>query len=157
MKRASILLFLLLGAAACATGGFSDKAAVPDDRPLYGYTEEGIYYLHSSLAENTNTGNPILIADVTGFGGLRMHKSGDYFILDIRKFGKYGRAFRINRDKGLSSLYCFGISGNRLIPRDVMGETDWVRERDVIEYPGMEKVFSTKPIPNLYLGAGMLQ
>lgn len=143
-----ILAFIFMG---CATTHVAivEKVPVPTDKPLYGYTEEGVFFLHRALFENAGGETPIVAVESSRFIGRRMELKGDYYIYDVSRDHRDKAGFIRQSEKLPGFQYFFPIAKQKIIPVVLLDRKDWIKEKDLLEKKGVGKIFSTKSVKNL--------
>lgn len=157
MKNARILSLTVLAAFFSALllgcgGSVAIKNAmpVPQDRPLYGFTRDGVFFIHESLIANTGAKSPVFVSEVTRNEGRKMNLVGGYYIYNVDRVRADRVDFERFTDKGLSVRYFFVIGTNIQIPREVMEKTDWIGKKDVVLDKDIQ-VLATRPVDNPHI------
>lgn len=146
-----LLLFLLIAVAGCLGGPkILNKYPVPQDRPLYGVTPKGIFYLHKSLVENAQGKEPVFASDVTGFRGRRTHLKNDYYTYDANVIPHDQAQFDRCMKRNFMPIFIFVIGDGRQIP-EILMDTEWIKPEDTVEDKSAGMVFRVWPKANPYL------
>ncbi len=150
-SRVVALAALALVLAGCAqTLTIVNAQAVPKDRPLYGYTREGVFFIHESLIANVRGNPPVFASEVTMGDGRRMILKDGYYTYDVARSSRDSTDFTRYNDSGVAIRYFFVVGTNVQIPRDIMGLTNWIGDSDVINDNGIP-VFATHPVDNRFI------
>ncbi|MEW5733884.1 MAG: hypothetical protein AB1921_03460 [Thermodesulfobacteriota bacterium] len=126
---------------------------VPTDKPLYGVTPEGVFYVHESLVKNAQGEDPIFASDITYFKGRRMQLRNGYYVYDSAQNASDKAQFDHAMKRRLPPTYIFAIGKGRHIPLAIKG-ADWLNSKDVVEDRRAGEVLSTWPAENPNLEAG---
>ena len=101
-KTKNVTLAVLILVAVC----LPNKAIGENTNELYGFTANGIFYIHSDLIDAAGGGWPEITGGFTGRKRISMDRKGDYYIWQARTTGPYRFA----------QFYCFHIGGETYIP-----------------------------------------
>jgi len=96
-KNVSALFLALLLLASCGPSLEVNLDAVPKDRPAYGWTRQGVFFIHQSLLGNPpDKGNVVFASEITGWKSRKASRRGDYWLynivnnpMDIRSFANF--------------------------------------------------------------------
>ena len=103
MKRIPYILILML-LMSCAT---APRTPIPSDRPLYGFTKQGVFFIHKGLVEQAGGYKPLLITEANNYKKVSMREKSDYYyaIIDLLRHREI--------------CYCFSIGSNNYIPHQL--------------------------------------
>lgn len=153
-KTASLkILASALALVLCGCGGavaVKDVIPVPGDRPLYGYTESGVFFVHESIIANSGASSVIFVSEVTRAEGRKMVLANGYYTYDINRVAKDKIDFDRYTARVAAVRYFFIIGTNAQIPRDIMDKTGWIASGDVVTDKGIP-VLSTRPVKNPHI------
>ncbi len=130
-----------------------EKVPMPEDKPLYGYTVQGIFFLHHALFENTSGETPIVAVETSGYRGRNMQRQGEYYVYDVHRASKDLSGFQHYMSREMEVHYYFPIGKGRMIPDIIWDQVSWIPEKDLF-FSGRDRksaVFSTDPVENPYL------
>lgn len=91
-----VVALLYLAAASAASAGNS----------LYGFTSDGLFYIHKDVVAAAGADDPKLVAGINKWERVAMKRTGDYYIYQAKTTGQYK----------FPLLYCFDLGGERYIP-----------------------------------------
>ncbi|MBI5845056.1 MAG: hypothetical protein HZB23_10355 [Deltaproteobacteria bacterium] len=155
MKSIRSITLAIIGIALLLSGcggavALKDVMPVPGDRPLYGYTESGVFFIHESVIANAGARSVIFVSEVTRAEGRKMILANGYYTYDVNRVGADRVDFDRQIGRGVSVRYFFIIGTNVQIPRDIMDKTGWIAKADVTTDKGIP-VLSTKPVKNPHI------
>lgn len=145
------LLILILVIAAVGCGGkIVHKAPVPTDRPLYGVTPDGVFFVHESLVVNAQGKDPVFASEVSNFKGRRTQLKNGYYVYDSNTVAHDKKQFEKGVGRQLPPIYLFAIGNGLQIP-DALMKSGWIEEKDTVEDKNAGRVFRTEPVENTFL------
>ena len=152
-KFALIVLAFAFVFVGCAGGpSIVERTPVPADKPLYGFTKEGVFFLHKSLYDNAHGKKAIVAVESSGFVGRYLKLKGEYYVYNVKQDSGDKAAFDRFMKRRVKIQYFFPIDKGRLIPDVIKKKFDWVKEDDLFEKKRVKGViFSTFPVENPYL------
>lgn len=140
MKKFAILFVCSLLLAACASRAEKIPThPIPEEKPLYGVTHEGIFFVHDSLVLNAEVDSVQLASQATEWKKRPMEKVGDYHIYDCRK-DNHDRALFVFYRNYFKIQYCFYTDKYASIPGVFEGK------EEVIKYLDPEDVSATAKV-----------
>jgi len=154
MKTAAlVILASALAIVLCGCGGgvaIRDAMPVPGDRPLYGYTESGVFFVHESIIANSGADSVVFVSEITRAEGRKMILANGYFTYDVNRVAKDKIDFERYKARVAAIRYFFVIGTNVQIPRDIMDKTGWIAKGDVVTDKGIP-VLSTRLVKNPHI------
>lgn len=111
--------------------------------PMYGFTEDGVFFIHKDCVKAAQGKKPQLIASRSGWRALPMEEVGNYYLARVSITAPIRR----------KELYCFDIGGDNFIPHQLYryevdicwddGDVKWKNENNKEE--GCN--YNTDPLP----------
>jgi hypothetical protein len=144
-----IVLCLVLSLAFLGCSSKKPIVEVPTGKPLYGFTEEGVFFVHNTLVENAQGDNPKLRSQTSEFRPRDMVKQGDYWVFDVRDTHGDFERFRFYRDFAI--LYYFEVDFEKYIPNQLMSFKEWFNPEHLHFKGKVGYVFYTEPTINPFL------
>ena len=134
MKKSVIaaicLGLVLLGA--CSSGKTPPLTPMPEEKPLYGFTKDGVFFVHDSLVKNAGGSIANLASQATEWKHRPMSRAGDYHIYDCNDR---------NHDKALFVFYDnFKIQYSFYVDKYVSIPAVFEKNKDVQLHIGAEDI-----------------
>ncbi|MBU2489251.1 MAG: hypothetical protein KKA60_07660 [Proteobacteria bacterium] len=135
-------LFLM---SACGPSIRVNMEAVPQGKPAYGFTEQGVFFIHEALLGFPEEGAEVVFAsEITGWKSRKTDKHGDYYLYniihssaDIRSFSSYENM----------RLHYFFVLGKIHVPHHLVKKhKDLFPEKDLGGYSAVGTTFFTHPL-----------
>ena len=96
------IIFLLVGVLFC----LGEVRPAIAGNSLYGFTSEGLFYIHVDVVAAAGGDSPELVAGFNNWARVPMSRSGNYYIYQASTTGQFK----------FPLLYCFDLGGERYIP-----------------------------------------
>ncbi|MBI5845057.1 MAG: hypothetical protein HZB23_10360 [Deltaproteobacteria bacterium] len=145
-KSLPLLLALVLAFFAGACKKEELKIIVPQNVPHYGYTKEGVFFVHDTLIQNAGFGPVSLRSLVSEYKPRPMEKKGDYWFYDARADATDMERFRIYKDFPIS--YYFELPDKAQVPGSLVKYPGLFDREFIRAIAGIGFVFYTEPVPS---------
>lgn len=146
MKKTLLLLFALLmafSAAACKKEEL--KVIIPQNIPHFGYTKEGVFFVHNALVENAGVGAVSLRSQMSEDKPRPMELKGDYWYYDARTNPTDVERLKIYGDFPI--YYLFELADKSQIPGSLIKHPGVFDQEFIRAIAGIGFVFYTEPVP----------
>ncbi len=149
MKKFWFLLWLVPVMIFGSCASHEPSMPVPSDRPLYGFTAQGVFFLHESLVKAAAGTPPRLISGATDWKAREMKRVADYYVYDCRSNAKDRQTFQFYND--FKVQYLFEIGMDRTIPSALMDRKELFHPKDLVASKEYGFALATEPVENPYL------
>ncbi|MBI9074190.1 MAG: hypothetical protein JEZ02_02180 [Desulfatibacillum sp.] len=129
MKKLAVLLIFSLILASCASREEPLIHPLPEDKPMYGVTHDGVFFIHDSLVLNAEVESVQLASQATEWKKRPMEKVGDYHIYDCRN-DNHDRALFVFYRNYFKIQYCFYTDKYASIPGVFSGNKEISKHLD---------------------------
>ena len=125
------------------------EIAIPQNIPLYGFTEQGVFFIHQSLVENIKGENPRLVSQITDWKPRKMEQKGVYWVYDCHAQPKDFGMFQFY--KGFPVEYYFEAGFNKSIPNNLLQFEGLFLSQELRLHETVGYIFLTEPVENSQL------
>lgn len=150
MKTRSLFRVTLVLLCAAAFFGCSPKkppVAVPENTILFGFTEQGVFFVNDTLVQNIGAKTVRLKAQTSEFRPRDMERKGDLWVYDVSAHKEDSEMFKMYRTFPI--LYFFEGDNRLSIPNDLLKYKD-LFDTDILRITNKDGyVFYTEPVERL--------
>jgi len=116
---------------------------LPKDKPAYGYTRDGEFFIHRALLGNPDGEDVVFVAEFTSWMARDAHKKGDWYVyrteddMDKKRFGAFDRM----------KVHYFFVVGDAHVPHHLLKDSpELVPDCDLGGYAKVGTTFCTYPV-----------